>query len=340
MESPCVVYKGNKHLELYAHFITLSQEIRAVQFVYYDSEEYDTQLGQLPSTRVMVHRGDQSAFKADVYEGTSYLELRDFIISKAFPSVVESNPKTLSLVHEMEIPALFLKCPDRHGCQPFIELLNRTSTKNHTLLRLVVFEERTANPKHSAAIEHSPQMMIMDVRRGHLHYHHMHESLTAEHLERFIDWYFGHRKTARHFSEHADCHKHHVVRKVTGHSYHKDIFNTHKLTMLLVHRASSELKQLLDSYEVAATQIHRRFSRHIKFRRLDQDSNLTPLKFYSKPTILIVFPTTSKNPESLIEVEVSMSEIATQHLADIITTHAHMSLDGLETGDQPIELDL
>ncbi len=348
MESPTAVYKGNKHLELYAQFITLSQELRGVQFVYYDSEEYDTQMGQLPSTRIMVHRGDQASFKADVYEGKSYVELRDFIIKKAYPFVVESNPKTLSLVLETEVPALFLHCPDRLKCQPFIEVLNKTDTSNHTMLKLVAFHDSSVhdNDKHHGEKEYKPHLSIMDARRGHLHHHHMHHSLTPDHVEKFILWFFGHRKSLTHFSEHADCHKHQTVRRVTGHSYHRDIYHTHKLTILLVYTSSADHTQLLQTYEAAAEQIARRFSRHIKFRRLDQEANMTPLKFYSKPTFLIIFPTTSRTPEALTEVEATTERLSPQQLADMITSHAHMSLDGFDAQDAlqspqpPIDLDL
>ena len=320
------VYKGSKLTDLYAYFVALSQQVKGVNFVYYDSEEYDTTMANPPRNRLIVHRGDPKRFPPQLFEGKTYLEMLDFIIGKSYPEPVEANPKVLDMVHDNDIPALVLSCPVAEECQKYLNIVGQASIGNHTMVK--VFRHGSANGNGDEGERKKPQVSIMDVRRGKNHHHIMRDEVTVETVEAFVRWYFDRRKNSRHLSEHSECLKSHVVRKITGHNYEKEVIGTEKVIVILVHDHSEDQEKLLKSFEETASWVHSKLPRIVKFRTLNQRKNTTPLKFYESPVLLVVLVNYRHDPEMFIEEEVSIEEgISKYQMYKLLQRKAHFGMN-------------
>lgn len=338
------MYRGAKDTPQYAHFVVLAQELNGIKFMYTDAAEYITGRAELPRDRLVVHRG-QEWYDAHVFQGSTYQEMRDFIILETYRGVVLETPQTDSLVRDGHIPALRVLCHEAEACIPYITMLNESNHHGHKLIKVYkILSSRMYHTPNTTEFEtpnndtYPAQIEILDSRYGHIHHHKYEGEANLESIEKFIDHYFSYRKHAHHYSEHPDDHKHALVKSITGHNYDREILQTKKTILLLVHNGLLEEQDLRSSFNAEAKWLHdHRIGKYVKFRMLNQRDNLTPIPYHSKPLLLIIKLHMQHDPISYYSQHIDDGKVTKKMMYRLLKEQASLFLGELDKHMQEIE---
>lgn len=324
-----VIYRGSKETADYAYFVSLAQELHGIEFAYTDTAEYIVGKAELPRDRLAVHRSTDTSMSV-LFTGKSYLEMRDFIIREALQGVLVETPRLNDLIKDSHFPAIRILCEEAESCLPYVMLLNNSNHHAHKLIKMykVLSKNEYISDNTTDARAKNPNISIVDARKGHLHEHAFKGEFTAEGIEAFIEKYFHNRKYAHHYSEHPDDHLHKITKSITGHNYNREILNTKKGIVLLVHNGGEADKSLVDSFERAADWFHsKKIGKYIKFRILNQANNLTPLPFYEKSVLLMIRQNTQHDPAGHVAHEIKGHKITRKGLFHLMHNHGSYALD-------------
>lgn len=341
-----MVYRGTKDSKEYAYFVTIAQELEGINFIYTDTAEYIIGRSQLPRDRLTVHRGLESK-DAFIFEGSTYQEMRDFILLEYNRGVVEESPQIDTLIRESHIPALRIVCHEIEDCTPYIKLLNDSNHHGHKLLKIYKVltrkEHMSPNDTEVSATHkssNSAHIEILDSRRGHLHHHPYRGNFTSDALEEFIEKYFTLRKHAHHYSEKVDDHSQTIVKRITGHNYEREVLHTKKHVVVLVHHGAPEEEMLKTSFENAAHWLHsKKIWKYVKFRFLNQKENLTPIPYHEKPVIILIKLHLQNRPDQFYTLELSSKKITKKMLYDLLKGKGSLYLRELQEHVDEIESD-
>lgn len=302
----------------------------------------------LPETRIMVHIERQGLADTEVFfKGKTYHELRDFVISASHPQVMEATPTTMHLIHDNHIPGLVLYCGHVKSCDPYIKMVNASNAHNHKLLKIYKYDKKHEHQElddynHEENIQ--PRVCIMDTKRSKVHHHWFKGNLSAESLEAFIERYFHYRPQAHHFSEHPEDYHSTGAKALTGHNYHREVIQSKRPLLVLVHHGYENETVLVDSFQASAQYLHKHTHHSVKFRVLNQRKNLTPLPILWSPTLVII-PIGVHDPDmfTYLAVESSSQQLyhpitrwellntAQQHLGVAICRTLHRDLPRLQS---------
>jgi hypothetical protein len=317
-------------------------EFASIPFYYYDGAEYLRGLKDpVPETRILVHIDRQELNDTEVlFKGKTYQDLRDFVLAITHSQVMPSNPKTMHLIHQNDIPALSLYCGHLNSCQPYIQMLNASNTHNHKLLKIYKFDKQFDHEDLDNYTENEgeqPKLCIMDSRKGKLYHHWFKGVLNSENIEAFIERYFHLRPLAHHYSEHPENYHHTAAKSLTGHNYHREVEQSKRSILLLVHNGYDNETQLVDSFTQSAQYLQRHLHQSLKFRILDQRKNLTPIILHSTPCLVVVH-VGHTHPDQFIHLqrEGKGVEVITRYeIAQIAEQHMHVFLPNKLRAEMP-----
>ena len=131
VEKSSLVYLGkDQSHKLYSFFTTSASEFRSIQHIHSESSEYMTK-GYYPRPRLTMHRRYMKEFA--IFEGSTYSELREFVLKERFSGTVQFSSQHNLAMHEESAPCLFLVCElvgekgRKKKCAPnFVSVVNRT----------------------------------------------------------------------------------------------------------------------------------------------------------------------------------------------------------------------
>lgn len=281
-----VVYKGSKETDDYSYFLMAATEVPGVNYIYWDSHEFENRLGDLPKQRFLLYRYYKEPL---LFKGNGYKELRDWIIAHAHDGLEQVSSPTLQLITQADIPALVLVCKDHEACAKDLETFERVRVPSHRML--TVYDPNPKDTPRVAGIEpeeYFPRVVIWDSKRGNIHQHKMIDEFSLENIQYFVEDYFQRRRHNHHYGEHTDDTVYTAVRTITTHNFERLVHQAHHNLLLLVHDGLED--KLMQDFYAHANWLHSHLHRSLRFAVLNQRDNVTPLPYYPQPTLLMVYP--------------------------------------------------